>query len=92
LQILLSKQRKDLLMQALIKPVVRNSGPKAIGYSVIGGVLMLIGVGAWAVASSPRVAASTPIAVSPLQMMADAKDLPTSHYNFRDFALAGQEE
>jgi len=52
---------------------------------------MLIGVGAWVVASSPRVAASTQISVSPLEMMANAKDLPTSHYNFRDFALAAQE-
>ncbi|MGN6748349.1 MAG: hypothetical protein ACTHJS_07125 [Xanthobacteraceae bacterium] len=78
-------------MQAVIKPVVRNSGPKAIGYSLIGGALMLIGAGVWVIASSPRVAASTQIEVNPLQMMADAKDLPTSHYNFRDFALAGQE-
>ena len=78
-------------MQALIEPAVRNSGQKAIGYSLIGGALMLIGVGAWLVASSPRVAASTQIGVSPLEMMANAKDLPTSHYNFRDFALAAQE-
>jgi hypothetical protein len=78
-------------MQVLIKSVVRDSGPKAIGYGLFGGALMLIGVGAWVVASSPRVAASTQISVSPLEMMANAKDLPTSHYNFRDFALAAQE-
>jgi hypothetical protein len=43
-------------------------------YGLIAAALMLIGVGAWVVA--PRVVASTQI--NPLEMMANAKDQPTS--------------
>jgi hypothetical protein len=75
LQVLLSKETKDLFMQALIKRFVRGeSGVTA--YGLIAAALMLIGVGAWAVAPAPLVVASTQI--NPLEMMANAKNLPTS--------------
>jgi len=62
-------------MRPLIERLVRGeSGVTA--YSLIAAVLMLIGAGAWAVATAPRVVASTQI--NPLEMMANAKDLPTS--------------
>jgi hypothetical protein len=62
-------------MRALIERFVRGqSGVTA--YGLIAAVLMLIGVGAWVVASTPRVVASPQI--NPLEMMANAKDLPTS--------------
>jgi Flp pilus assembly pilin Flp len=82
LQVLLSKERKDLFMQALLPRFARESGVTAIGYGLITAALMLIGVGAWVVAAAPRVAASTQIEINPLQIMANAKDLPTSHYDF----------
>jgi hypothetical protein len=44
--------------------------------------LMFIGVGAWVVANAPSGAVSTQIGIDPLQMMANAQDLPTSHYDF----------
>jgi len=47
-----------------------------------GAALILIGVGVWGVANAPRGAASTQIGVDPLQIMAHAKDLPTSHSDF----------
>ena len=43
-------------------------------YSLVAAVLMLIGAGAWVVATAPRVVASTQI--NPLEMMANVKDLP----------------
>ncbi len=63
-------------MQPLIKRFVRGEfGVTA--YGLIAAALMLIGVGAWVVATAPgRVVASTQI--NPLEMMANAKDLPTS--------------
>jgi len=62
-------------MQTLIKRFVRGeSGVTA--YGLIAAALMLIGVGAWVVATAPRVVASTQI--NPLEMMANAKDQPTS--------------
>ena len=62
-------------MQTLIKRFVRGeSGVTA--YGLIAAALMLIGVGAWVVATAPRVVDSTQI--KPLEMMANAKDLPTS--------------
>ena len=62
-------------MQTLIKRFV--SGESGVTeYGLIVAALMLIGVGAWAVAPAPRVVASTQI--NPLEMMANAKDLPTS--------------
>jgi hypothetical protein len=62
-------------MRTLIERFVRGqSGVTA--YGLTAAVLMLIGVGAWVVASTPRVVASPQI--NPLEMMANAKDLPTS--------------
>jgi hypothetical protein len=61
-------------MRTLIERFVRGaSGVTA--YSLIAAALMLIGVGAWVVATAPRVVARTQI--NPLEMMANAKDLPT---------------
>jgi hypothetical protein len=48
--------------------------------SMFAAALVLIAVGAWAVATTPRVVASTPVGIDPFQMMTDAKDLPTAHY------------
>jgi len=42
--------------------------------------MILIGLGAWAVTTNSRVAASTPFGVDPLQMMTGATTLPPSHY------------
>jgi len=62
-------------MRTLVERFVRGeSGVTA--YSLIAAALVLIGVGAWVVALAPRVVASTQI--NPLEMMANAKDLPTS--------------
>jgi hypothetical protein len=75
LRVLLSKETKDLFMRTLIERFVRGeSGVTA--YGLIAAALMLIGVGAWVVAPAPRVVASAQI--NPLEMMANAKDLPTS--------------
>ena len=63
-------------MRALIERFVRGeSGVTAYGLTAAA-ALMLIGVGAWVVAPAPRVAA--PAQINPLEMMASAKDLPTS--------------
>jgi len=67
-------------MQALIKRFVRGESGVA-AYGLIAAALMLIGVGAWDIATAPRVVASTEIGNNPLQMMANAGDLPTSHYD-----------
>jgi hypothetical protein len=62
-------------MRTLVERFVRGeSGVTA--YGLIAAALMLIGVGAWVVAPAPRVVDSTQI--NPLEMMANAKDLPTS--------------
>ena len=68
-------------MQALIgRFVSRESGVNA--YGLIAAALMLIGVGAWVVATAPRVVASPQIGIDPLQMMmGNAGNLPTSHYD-----------
>jgi hypothetical protein len=72
---LLSKETKDPFMRTIIERFVRGeSGVTA--YSLIAGATVLIGVGAWVVATTPRVVASTQI--NPLEMMANAKNLPTS--------------
>jgi hypothetical protein len=42
--------------------------------------LILIAVGAWAVTTTPRVVASTPVGIDPLQVMSNARDLPSEHY------------
>ena len=63
-------------MRALIERFVRSdSGVTAYGLTAAA-ALMLIGVGAWVVAPAPRVVA--PAQINPLEMMANAKDLPTS--------------
>ena len=63
-------------MRTLIERFVRGeSGVTAYGL-IAAAALMLIGVGAWVVAPSPRVVA--PVQINPLEMMANAKDLPTS--------------
>jgi hypothetical protein len=73
---LLSKETKDLFMRTLIERFVRGeSGVTAYGL-IAAAALMLIGVGAWVVAPTPRVVA--PAQINPLEMMANAKDLPTS--------------
>jgi hypothetical protein len=48
--------------------------------SMFAAALTLIGIGAWAVATTPRVVASTPVGIDPLQMMTNARDLPAAHY------------
>ena len=48
--------------------------------SMFAAALILIAVGAWAVATTPRVVASTPVGIDPFQMMTNATDLPTAHY------------
>ena len=62
-------------MRTLVERFVRGeSGVTA--YGLIAATLVLIGIGAWVVAATPRVVDSTQI--NPLEMMAKAKDLPTS--------------
>ena len=48
--------------------------------SMFAAALILIGLGAWAVATNSRVAASTPVGIDPLQMEIGATNLPPSHY------------
>ena len=48
--------------------------------SMFAAALVRIAVGAWAVATTPRVVASTPVGIDPFQMMTNATDLPTAHY------------
>ena len=63
-------------MRTLIERFVRGeSGVTAYGLIAAAG-LMLIGVGVWVVAPTPRVVA--PAQINPLEMMANAKDLPNS--------------
>jgi hypothetical protein len=87
LQVLVSEERKDLFMQASIKRLVRGESGVAT-YGSITAALTLIGVGAWVVATAPRVVASTQIGNNPLQMMATAGDLPTAHYDDAIFSSA----
>lgn len=62
-------------MRALIEHFVRGeSGLTA--YGLTAAAVMLIGAGAWIVAPAHHVVVSTQI--NPLEMMANAKDLPTS--------------
>jgi len=67
-------------MQALINRFVRGESGVTV-YGLIAAALMLIGVGAWVTATAPRVVASTQIGNNPLQMMANAKDLPAQNYD-----------
>ena len=48
--------------------------------SMFAAALILIGIGAWALTTNQRVAASTPVGIDTLQMMANAKGLAASHY------------
>ena len=50
--------------------------------SMFAAALILIAVGAWAITTTPRVVASTPvgIGIDPFQMMTNARDLPAAHY------------
>jgi len=48
---------------------------------LFGAALVLIGIGAWVVATIPRVAASNAVGIDPFQMMINARDLPTAHYS-----------
>ena len=48
--------------------------------SMFAAALILIAVGAWAITTTPRVVASTPVGIDPFQMMANATNLPTAHY------------
>jgi hypothetical protein len=76
LQVLPSKETKDLFMRTLIERFVRGeSGVTAYGL-IAAAALMLIGVGVWVAAPTPRVVA--PAQINPLEMMASAKDLPIS--------------
>jgi len=62
-------------MRALIDRLVRSeTGLTACG--LVAAALMVVGVGAWLVAPIHHVVASAQI--NPLEMMANAKDLPTS--------------
>jgi hypothetical protein len=66
----------DLFMRTLIERFVRGES-SVITYGLIAAALLLIGVGAWAVAPAPRVVVAS-AQINPLEMMANAKDLPTS--------------
>jgi hypothetical protein len=84
---LLSKDTKDLFMRTLIERFVRGeSGVTAYGL-IAAAALMLIGVGVWVVAPAPRVVA--PAQINPLEMMANAKDLPTSLAMAQNAAATG---
>jgi hypothetical protein len=48
--------------------------------SIFAAALVLIGIGAWAVSTDQRVAASTPVGIDTLQMMSNAKDLAATQY------------
>jgi hypothetical protein len=48
--------------------------------SMFAAALILIAVGAWAIATTPRVVASTPASIDPFQIMTNARDLPAAHY------------
>lgn len=62
-------------MRTVIERLVRG-GSGVTAYGLIAAALMVIGGGAWFAATAPSVVASTQI--NPLEMMANAKDLPTS--------------
>jgi hypothetical protein len=48
--------------------------------SMFAAALVLIGIAAWALTTNQRVAASTPVGIDTLQMMANAKGLAASDY------------
>jgi hypothetical protein len=47
---------------------------------MLAAALILIAVGAWAITTTPRVVASTPVGIDPFQMMTNARGLPAAHY------------
>ena len=53
----------------------------------INALMILINLGAWAVTTNSRVAASTPVGIDPLQMMTGATNLPPSNYRRRRLDL-----
>jgi hypothetical protein len=55
--------------------------------SIFAAALVLIGIGAWAVKTNERVAASTPAGIDPLQMMVNSKDLPSTQYDDYTFVF-----
>ena len=48
--------------------------------SIFAAALILIALGAWAITTTPRVVASTPVGIDPFQLMTSARDLPAAHY------------
>jgi hypothetical protein len=48
--------------------------------SMLAAAVILIAVGAWAVTTNQRVAASTPVGIDPQEMMANAKGLSPTQY------------
>ena len=48
--------------------------------SMFAAALIVIALGAWAITTTPRVVASTPVGIDPFQMMTNARDLPAAHY------------
>ena len=48
--------------------------------SMFAAALIVIALGAWAITTTPRVVASTPVGIDPFQMMTNARELPAAHY------------
>ena len=48
--------------------------------SMFAGAVIVIALEAWAITTTPRVVASTPVGIDPFQMMTNAGDLPAAHY------------
>ena len=48
--------------------------------SMFAAALIVIALGAWAITTTPRVVASTPVGIDPFQMMTNARVLPATHY------------
>jgi hypothetical protein len=57
-----------------------NRGIEMRKISMFAVTLILIGIGAWTMTAAPHVDASTADAVYPLQLMANAKNLPKANY------------
>jgi hypothetical protein len=47
---------------------------------MVSAALIVVGLGAWAMTTAPRVDASTARTVNPLQLMTHARNLPEPHY------------
>jgi len=48
--------------------------------SMFAGAVIVIALEAWAITTTPRVVASTPVGIDPFQMMTNARDVPAAHY------------